>query len=272
MRSSAPRSYLFVPGNRPERFTKACSAGADAVIIDLEDAVPFSEKATARAALAAWLSSSQPVLVRINGTQSEWFRDDVELCRHPAVMGIVLPKAQEAEEIGFIAERIGMDKSILPLIETARGMWQALDLAQTPPVQRLLFGSIDFQLDLGIDGEGEELLYFRSRLVLVSRVAGIHSPVDGVCQTIDSPEALRADSLRAKHLGFGAKLCIHPKQVAQVNQCFSPTPEEVAWATKVMKAAAAAGDAAVAVDGKMVDRPIILKAQEILRMQSSGAL
>jgi citrate lyase subunit beta/citryl-CoA lyase len=272
MHSPAPRSYLFVPGNRPDRFAKACAAGADAVIIDLEDAVPPLEKAAARAAIAAWLSPTQPVLVRVNSADSEWFREDVELCRTPGVAGIVLPKAERVEEIILLGEHVGLDTPVLPLIETAQGIWNAHALAQTRRVQRLLFGSIDFQLDLRITGEAEELLYFRSQLVLVSRVAGIQSPVDGVCQAIDAPEQLRADSLRARRLGFGGKLCIHPKQAAYVNECFSPSSEEVAWATRVLEAASTADGAAVAVDGKMVDRPVMLKAQEILKAHRGGEL
>ncbi|HSF48800.1 MAG TPA: CoA ester lyase [Burkholderiales bacterium] len=258
------RSYLFVPGNRPERFAKACGAGADAVIVDLEDAVPAAEKAGARAALAAWLSPAQPVLVRINGAETEWFRDDLELCKTPGVAVIVLPKAEGIDHLKSIEEQVGRGTLILPLIETARGLWNALELAQARNVRRLVFGSIDFQLDLAMQADEDELLCFRSQLVLASRVAGIDAPVDGVSTALDDPEQLRADTLRARRLGFGGKLCIHPKQVAHVNECFRPGADEVAWAKRVLDAASAAKGAAVAVDGKMVDRPVILKAQAIL--------
>ena len=154
--------------------------------------------------------------------------------------------------------------SILPLIESAQGFWNVKALSQAPRGQRLVFGSIDFQLDLGINGDNEELLYFRSQLVLVSRIAGIQSPVDGVSTAIDDHEQLRSDTLRARRLGFGGKLCIHPKQVGQVNEAFRPGQNDVAWARRVLEAASTAQGAAVAVDGKMVDRPVILKAQEIL--------
>jgi citrate lyase subunit beta/citryl-CoA lyase len=153
---------------------------------------------------------------------------------------------------------------VLPLIETAQGMWNAHAIACAALVQRLMFGSIDFQVDTGITGEDEELLYFRSQLVLVSRVAGIAPPVDGVTTALDDPERLRAETLRARRLGFGAKLCIHPKQVETVNACFAPSQEEVDWATRVMQAAGNAQGAAVAVDGKMVDKPVLLRAQAIL--------
>jgi citrate lyase subunit beta/citryl-CoA lyase len=254
-----PRSYLFVPGNRPERFAKAYASGADAVIIDLEDAVPPNERAAARANAAAWVSSERPVLVRVNGAGTEWFGDDIVLCRMPGVAGVVLPKAESTEDI----ERIG--KPVLPIIETARGFWNVSILAHTPNVERLMFGSIDFQLDLGINGEGEELLYFRSQLVLVSRIAGLPAPVDGITTVFHSPEAVRADTQRARRLGFGGKLCIHPKQIAPVNECFGPTPDEEAWARRVVEAAATAGGAATSLNGEMIDRPVLARALEILK-------
>lgn len=262
MHTSTSRSYLFVPGNRPERFSKACAAGAGAVIVDLEDAVPPAEKEAARASVAAWLSSDKPVLIRINSADTEWFRDDLALCRLPGVAGVVLPKAERVTDIACV-ERAGA-MFILPLIESAQGFWNVKALSQAPRVQRLVFGSIDFQLDLGINGDNEELLSFRSQLVLISRVAGIQSPVDGVSTAIDDHEQLRSDTLRARRLGFGAKLCIHPRQIRQVNEGFSPSQNDIAWAKRVLEAASTAQGSAVAVDGKMVDRPVICKAQEIL--------
>ncbi len=266
MQNPMSRSYLFVPGNRPERFDKACAAGADTVIVDLEDAVPPDEKTSAREAVARWLSPARAVLIRINSADSEWFRADVELCRMPGVAGIVLPKAEQVDDLGFIAARTAASSMIFPLIESAQGFWNALALARAERVQRLLFGSIDFQVDLGINGENDELLYFRSQLVLVSRLAGIGAPVDGVTTAIDDVAQLRADTLRGKDIGFGGKLCIHPRQVDPVNQCFSPSPAQIEWAQRILAAAALANGAAVAVDGKMVDRPVILKAETIIGM------
>jgi len=154
---------------------------------------------------------------------------------------------------------------LLPLIETAVGMTQAAAVAATQCVQRLLFGTIDFQLELGIDGDGDELLAFRSQLVLASRLARIQSPVDGPCTSWDDEALIAATAQRARKLGFGGKLCIHPKQVAAVNAAFSPNEAELAWARKVLDAAERSGGAAVAVDGKMIDRPVILKAERIVR-------
>ena len=139
-----------------------------------------------------------------------------------------------------------------------------LALAGAQQVRHLLFGSIDFQLDLGMSAEEDELLYFRSQIVLHSRLARIQPPVDGVTTDINSSERVRADTLRARRLGFGGKMCIHPKQVPIVNECFSPTAEEEAWARMVMEASAASGGAATSVDGRMVDRPVIARAEAIL--------
>ncbi|OWW18093.1 hypothetical protein AYR66_02885 [Noviherbaspirillum denitrificans] len=127
-----------------------------------------------------------------------------------------------------------------------------------------MFGSIDFQVDLGIEGDDEELLHYRSELVLASRLAGIAQPVDGVTTAIDNPDVLRKETLRARRFGFGGKLCIHPRQVEHVNAFFAPTQEEVAWARRVLAVAGNPDGAAVALDGKMVDRPVILKAQQVM--------
>lgn len=256
------RSYLFVPGNRPERFAKACAAGAHAVIIDLEDAVPPGEKVAARMAVADWVAVQQPVYLRINAANTEWFADDLALCGLPGVAGIVLPKAERAEDI---ARAAGAGASaILPLIESARGLWNVHVIASAPKVQRLVFGTIDFSFDMGMQEGPMQLLPYRSQLVLVSRVAGIGAPVDGVTTALDDAALIGADTQHARELGFGGKLCIHPKQVAHVNRSFAPSAAALAWAMRVRDAAATSHGAAVAVDGKMVDRPVILIAQQMI--------
>jgi citrate lyase subunit beta/citryl-CoA lyase len=270
MPSLSPRSYLFVPGNRPDRFAKACAAGADAVVLDLEDSVAAGDKMAARAAVAAWVTPAQPVLVRVNVPNSEWFRDDLTLAGKPGVTGILLPKAERVEDIRIVAEHCGAAALILPQIETAQGFWNALPMAGAYGVQRLLFGSIDFQLDLGMTATEDELLYFRSQIVLASRLAGIQSPVDGVTTDIDWAERVRVDTLRARRLGFGGKMCIHPRQVPVVNECFAPTAEEEAWARRVVNASAAAHGGATSVDGKMVDRPVLAQAEKILASIAQG--
>ncbi|MEO8038174.1 MAG: CoA ester lyase [Betaproteobacteria bacterium] len=265
MPNTTPRSYLFVPANRPERFDRACSSGADAVIVDLEDAVPPAEKEAARESLRHWLNPERAVLIRVNAADTPWHEADLALCTNPGVTGFVLPKAEMVS--GAVAALASSgDRQLLPLIETAIGFTRAREIAGARGVHRLVFGSIDLQVDLGIDGDGEELLFFRSQLVLISRLAGIAPPVDGVCTEIDDPEQLQFDTLRGKRLGFGGKLCIHPRQVPLVNECFTPTEVELAWAARVLDAATKASGAAIAVDGRMVDRPVILKAERILAL------
>lgn len=259
-----PRSYLFVPGSRPDRFAKACASGADAVVLDLEDSVASADKEKARAAVDEWLSAARPVMVRVNTSDSAWFRDDLSMGRRPGISGVLLPKAERVEEVRLVAESFGPGVPILPQIETARGFRNAPALAGAAQVRHLLFGSIDFQLDLGMTAEEDELLYFRSQIVLDSRLAGIEPPVDGVTTDIHNAERVRADTLRARRLGFSGKMCIHPKQVPIVNECFAPTAEEEAWAKRIVEASAAAPGAAIAVDGKMVDRPVLARAQVIL--------
>ena len=255
------RSYLFVPGNRPDRYDKACATRAHAVIVDLEDAVPPDDKVRARTALGEWLTSERGVLVRVNAADSEWFDDDVRACARPGVEGVVLPKAERAEDIRRIVDVCG-PLPVFPLIETASGLWNALAIAQAQRVQALLFGSLDFQADLGT--ADDELLYARSRLVLVSRVAGIAAPIDGVTQAIDDPELLRRDCHRSRQLGFRGKVCIHPCQIDVVNGCFAPSADEIAWAEEIVAAFGQSQGNAVLVGGRMVDRPVLLKAQAIL--------
>jgi citrate lyase subunit beta/citryl-CoA lyase len=259
------RTYLFVPATRTDRVEKAFAAAPDAVIVDLEDAVAPSAKRSARESAARGFPRAQSVFIRINGPETEWFEEDLELCSALGALGVVVPKAETAEQMRYVGSRLAGDAILLPLVETARGYSNAAALCAVPAVQRLVFGSIDFQLDLGITGDREELLYFRSGLVHASRLAGVQPPVDGVTVDIDNIDRVRDDALYAKRLGFGGKLCIHPKQIAPVNACFNPTADEIAWARRVVDAAGAAQGGAVQVDGKMVDRPVLVKAQALLQ-------
>jgi citrate lyase subunit beta / citryl-CoA lyase len=270
MSAALPRSYLFVPGNRPERFEKAHAAGADAVIIDLEDAVQPDEKPAARAATLAFLAdavahdASRAVWVRINGSDTSWFNDDLAvLAAQSGVAGIVLPKAETREQIEAVLAHAHPALNVLPIVETARGLANLVGLCAAPRVQRIVFGTLDFQIDLGIDGDGEELHLFRSQIVLASRLAGIGAPVDGVSLTISDADAIEADARRGRRFGFGGKLCIHPKQIDAVHRAYAWSEVEQAWARRVLAAVAASNGAAVAVDGKMVDMPVILKARRI---------
>lgn len=258
------RSYLFVPGDRPERFDKALASGAHAIIIDLEDAVLPAGKDAARVASGAWLAQDGPgVVLRINPAGTPWHVEDCELLSLARVRAVMVPKAQDAAQLQALSAILRENQVLLPLVETVAGHFAAAELARVPKVQRLVFGSFDFMADAGIRGDAEELDAVRTHLVLVSRHAGLQAPVDGVTLATDDATQMTQDVRRARRFGLGAKLCIHPRQVAAVNTGFAPAPQEIAWAQRVM-AALTQGHGAVTVDGKLVDRPIELQARAIL--------
>lgn len=265
----SPQSYLFVPGSRPERFERALSSGADAVIVDLEDAVEPEAKDAARAAIANWVSRRHPVLVRINARGTPWFEQDAKLGALEGVAGIVLPKAECAEDVTSAIALARRRVPVYPLIESAQGMWNAMAIAKAPFVKRLMFGTLDFIAEMGMPDDGEPLNHYRSQLALISRVAGIDAPVDGVTPDIHDLARIERDALNGKRLGFGAKLCIHPKQIEPVHRCYRPSEQELAWAARVAEAASKAGAGAITVDGKMVDRPVMLRAQQIIALAAA---
>jgi citrate lyase subunit beta/citryl-CoA lyase len=260
-------TYLFVPGNRPERFDKAFAAGADAVILDLEDAVTPDDKGRARANIREWIDrhpeAAPRVVVRINDAATPWFAADLELLRAGGIGFAMLPKAERGEQIAAVAAALGASGRVLPIVETAQGLENVEAVACAPGVQRLVFGTLDFGVDLDLSGDERGLVYPSARIALASRCAGIELPVAGVTPAIDDDARVRADLAFARAFGFGAKLCIHPRQVGVVREAMQPTPDEIAWARKVLEAAGRS-DGAVQVDGKMVDRPVIQKAQAIL--------
>lgn len=249
---------LFVPGHRPDRFEKAAAAGADAVIIDLEDAVPPDAKAAARSALTADLAT--PVLVRINGSATPWHAEDLAAAARVKPAAVVLPKSEEVAALDAVAAVLGPSIAILALIETAKGLAAARAIAAHGAVGRLIFGSIDYCADLGCAHHRESLLPARAELVLASRLAGLPAPVDGVTTAIDDTALIADDARYGRALGFGGKLAIHPRQIAPIRNGFLPDEEEVAWARKVL----ASGDGAAAVDGAMVDEPVRIRARSIL--------
>ena len=261
-RATPARSYLFVPGDRPERFDRAWNTTADEIVIDLEDAVGPLAKADARHSIANWLDAARPVLLRVNAADTPWFADDLRLSCHPGVAGVMFPKAESLPP-ELIQACAAKGQGILALIETALGLQRIADLASSPYVKRLAFGSIDFQVDLGIEGDDEELLFFRSQLVWQSRLAGLPAPVDGVTANFYDDDRLRSDARRARRLGFGGKLCIHPRQLQAVSTAFMPDDAQRAWAARVLMAIDSAKGATVALDGKMVDRPVWLQAMRI---------
>ncbi len=262
--NKSPRSYLFVPANRTERYEKALSTQADAVIIDLEDAVPVEQKNSARQVLSQWLLEhpEQKVMVRVNSSQTEWFTQDIQLVQYPNVSAIVLPKAESVEDIKVILDIRNID--IFPLIETPLGFSKVREIALAPQVCSLMFGSIDFQLEMNMQGGYLELLSFRNELVLASKLAGIGAPVDGVTVDFKDQALICLETQQAKNLGFSGKLCIHPAQVAIVNKVFSPTEEEIEWAKQVLEIVDQSQGQAVSLNGKMIDLPVILKAKKIL--------
>jgi citrate lyase subunit beta / citryl-CoA lyase len=271
MSDTLPVTYLFVPGNRPDRFDKALASGADAVIIDLEDAVAPEAKAAARAECMKWWRAhpglAERVLLRINDAATQWFQEDLALVRGAGVRGVVLPKTESADQVAGVKAAMASG-FVLPLIESALGIARVDEVARASSVQRLAFGTLDYAVDLDLSGDERGLLYPSCQMAIASRTAGIGSPVAGVTTAIDDEAQLLADLAFARACGFGAKLCIHPKQVSGIRRALAPTPAELAWAQRVL-AAAESGQGAVQVDGKMVDRPVILKARAIVSRQSN---
>jgi citrate lyase beta subunit len=257
-------TWLFVPGNRPDRFKKAADSGADAIIIDLEDAVAPADKTTARRSALDYLSS-RPAYVRVNGTNNDFFAADLEAIAHAGerVRGVVLPKSEHASQFTALDELLPAGAVAVALIETPRGMLAAPELASAPRVSRLAFGSADFQLDTEIQDEQRGLLVARSLLVLASRAANLAGPVDGITTALDDPSRVTRDAEDGRQLGFAGKLCIHPRQVGPSARGFAPSAAEYSWARHVIDAAAASQGAAVRVDGEMIDRPRLARARAI---------
>lgn len=263
------RSYLFVPGDRPARFAKAMSSGADAVVVDLEDAVAEDAKAAARATLAQWLPTLNGtwrarVLVRINAPGSPNFVDDLALLAAVRPAAVMLPKAEHAQTLAQVQQACP-DVVLLPLIETAIGMLSSLALASAPGVQRLVFGTLDYSNELELGPEPWALDAGHAQLALVSRAAGIAAPVAGVTPAITDAAQLLADWQRARGHGFGAKLCIHPQQVAPLHASMTPSPAELDWAQRVLVAVRSSGGGAVQLDGRMVDKPVIVRAERLMQ-------
>jgi citrate lyase subunit beta/citryl-CoA lyase len=260
MVTPAVRFPVFVPGDRPDRYAKAAASGADAVIIDLEDAVAPAAKASARAALCTpgALPTGVSIIVRVNARGTPWHADDLAAIARLSLAAVMLPKSDTAEDITAVSACLG-DMAVLALIETARGLANARAIAACS--HQLAFGSIDYCADLGLAHIREALLSARSELVLASRLANLPSPIDGVTTSITDTKLIEDDARYAQQLGFGGKLCIHPSQIAPVRRGFAPSPETIAWAHKVL---ATNGDGAVSVDGAMVDAPVRARARQIL--------
>ncbi|WP_420042513.1 HpcH/HpaI aldolase/citrate lyase family protein [Bordetella genomosp. 13] len=262
------RTALFVPGTRPERIPKALASGADAVIVDLEDAVEHLAKDAAREALCDFLGT-QPqarVWVRINDASTPWHDDDLRACRgRAAVAAILLPKTESQAHVRHAAQS-GIP--IVPLIETACGVLNLAEIAAAPGVARLSFGGLDYGVDLnlvpGTEGEAALLDQARGQVLLHSRAAGLAAPLDGVYPDIQDIVGLRVAATRAHDMGFAGMMCIHPSQIAVVHDACKPAQAEVEWARRVVQAYRDNAAGAFRLDGKMVDAPVVARARQVL--------
>lgn len=256
--------FLFVPADRPERFAKAAEAGADCVIIDLEDAVAPDAKDAARAGLPkslAELATAIPVILRINSVATSWHADDMAMAARLPIAGLVLPKAETATNLTRVRDRLAEGQALVALVESVRGLAAVDEIAAA--ADRIAFGSVDFAADLGCAHIRDALLLARSRIVMAARLAGCPAPIDGVTLSIRDEPLIEDDARHAMSLGFSGKLLIHPAQVAPARRGFLPGQDEIAWAERVVESAA--DGAARAVDGAMVDAPVLARAQQILR-------
>jgi citrate lyase subunit beta/citryl-CoA lyase len=279
---TALRSFLFAPGNHPRRVEKVFGAGADAVVLDLEDAVPAAAKEATRAAVVEALRRPRGCrgYVRINAFDSRWCIADLEAVVGPWLDGVVLPKAENPDHIKVLSQRMNRledEHGVVPgtldlmvIVETARGVSRCDEIAAANVrLGRLALGGADYTLDLDLEwsaGE-EELAYARARLSHASRLAGIDPPVDTVVPAVKDSERFRLSARNGRKMGFFGKLCIHPDQVAPCNEAFTPSPEEVERARAVVAAfeqAEASGSASIQLDGQFIDYPILYKAQRVL--------
>lgn len=266
------RSFLFVPGHRPDRFVKALESGADAVILDLEDSVPHAAKVEARAAIGQqmhWLAQTAGdtgIAIRINSPETVLGQQDlVSLQGLPGLAGLVMPKCESASTLRNVAQTFpGL--ALLPIIESARGCLALAEIAQAPNVCRLVVGHVDFLADTGMvcSDDQRELDPLRFQVSLWSRHAELAPAVDGITVDIDNTALIRSDTERAIGFGFGGKLCIHPRQVEWVHEALRPSADQIDWAQRVLEAMASSNGSAIQLDGKMVDQPVVQQARQLL--------
>lgn len=274
MSGSIVRTALFVPGSRPERFAKALAAGADAVIVDFEDAVEEPLKRQARENLSAFFNSTPQasVWVRVNAPEHAEHLADLAFCQsHAGVAGVLLPKVESAAQVAAVA---ATGKPIWPIIESARGLLALAEIAGATGVERLSFGGLDLALDLNLSNGSQAaqcvLDQARMSLLLHSRGAGLLPPLDGVHPAIGDPEGLHRSIRHAYEMGFAGALCIHPKQIAVIHAALAPSAADLAWAQRVVDTSAgASGAGAFQMDGQMVDAPVLLRAQRLLALAFS---
>ena len=263
------RSYLFAPGYNSKLLGRVFLAGADAVMLDLEDAVPTEAKTVARAMVAEVLED-QPAWVRVNAVRTPWCEADLAAVADRAY-GIRIPKTESAEDVRWVAERAS-GKPLICAIETARGVLAAQEIASVPGVRHLAMGGVDLARDLNAGSGNLQTLYVRSHLVIASRAAGIQPPIDSVYARIEDAAGLREQAQCARSLGFFGKSAIHPRQLAVLHEVFTPTHAQVAWANEVVAAFDATGGAALRLpSGEFVDLPVAERARRLLDIAAAVA-
>ena len=269
------RSYLYVPGSDPRRIEKALASEADAVILDLEDAVAPNRKEEARTTVAEVLRSKheKPVFVRINAPDSVLAEEDVEAVAGPRLAGLRLPKTESPESVRRVAQRLeklGCEAGLQCLIESALGLEFAFEIARAhEKVVGMSLGEADLAADLGVRGDAG-LLYARSRLVAATRAAGLPGPVQSVYTNVRDAEGLRRSTIEGKNMGFVGRSAIHPAQIEVINEVFTPTEEEVAEAKDLLarlEESTGTGTGAFALeDGRFVDEAVVGSARLTLAL------
>ena len=256
------RSYLFAPGHNEKLLGRVFDAGADAVMLDLEDAVPPHAKAQARAMVADVLADHS-AWVRINAVGTELAAADLDAVAGLAA-GIRIPKVESAGDVQWVRDR-APDTPLICAIESARGILAAQEIASAPGIRHLSLGGVDLRRDLGATDGNLQTLYARSHLVVVSRAAGLEPPIDSVYARLDDEAGLRDQAEFARSLGFFGKSAIHPRQLPILHEVFTPSAEELEWAQTVLDAFDAAGGEAVKLpDGEFVDLPVANRARRLL--------
>jgi citrate lyase subunit beta/citryl-CoA lyase len=270
---STARSFLFAPGNEERKLRKALAAGADAVIADLEDGVSPDRRAEAREVVERVLGEVETGsvrLLRVNPPETEWFAEDLALAGRLELDGLVLPKATPSSVAG-----LGAGPPVVAIVESAAGLSLAVETARQPRVAVLALGSHDLSAELRLAARPDqlELLFARSQVVLASATAGLRAPIDTVYLDTRDESGLNDECRLARTLGFRGKLCIHPAQLAAVHEVFAPSPAEVEWARRVVEAheeGLREGRGAVALDGRMIDMPIVKQAEQLLAEAGGG--
>ncbi len=286
------RSLLFAPGNHPRKVAKVASFGADAIVLDLEDAVAVGEKESTRAPIRAALPTYRDtvVMVRVNGLSTGLCLADLDAVICPALDAVLVPKVDDPATLRDVDAHLAKLEAregipigtirLLPTVETALGLLRVDDVALGAParVHTLIFGLVDFTTELGVDltRDATELLYARSRVAVACRAAGLAPPIDGpYLIDLHDRDGLIKDCVRARQLGFQGRVVIYPPQVEPTNAAFSlVSDEEVAAARNIIQAfeaAEAAGSASIRIDGTFVDYPVYRRALHKVRLHESAA-